>query len=423
MYAAEGTENFVHGSDFVLRDYLKYRKPADEKIVALLSSSLQEFLRRSDPSHHADPVAADGNAEREEIVAELSRDTNHGVLRRVIRLLLQAARPGPMDELSPLWNVIDDYDIIHFTGVNSMRYFYFFNWHLFGTMPIVWDIRLLKQLGKKIVFTITGCHDGVSQTAFRRWGPEPVCDICRWKDNPDVCSDKSNLAWGKLRNELSDYIVNLGGNNVDHNDSPIVHEVPEFYCLDTNVWKPDLLVPTNYALPYPSETVKIFHSVGNFDSRTEAGSQKNIKCTHIIIPVVERLKREGHKVELLFFNDVPNFKLRYYQSQADIFVDMLTYGFYGATMREFWMLGKPTVCFLRPEWLNRMKLEVPEYVRDLPAVNATPETVYAVLKDLITHPEKRRAIGARSREFAVRWHSANAGAKRLDEIYSRLLYT
>jgi glycosyltransferase involved in cell wall biosynthesis len=54
-------------------------------------------------------------------------------------------------------------------------------------------------------------------------------------------------------------------------------------------------------------------------------------------------------------------------------------------------------------------------------VIATPETVYSVLKDLIKHPDKRRDIGRKSREFAVKWHSAEAGARRLDEIYSSLL--
>jgi glycosyltransferase involved in cell wall biosynthesis len=150
-------------------------------------------------------------------------------------------------------------------------------------------------------------------------------------------------------------------------------------------------------------------------------TSQNIKSTHIYIPTVERLKAEGHNVELIFFNDVPNKKLRYYQAQADIMVDMLTFGFFGATVREAMMLGKPVVCFLRPEWLDSMRREIPEYVDELPVINATPYTVYDVLKDLIEHPEKRKEIGRRSREFAVKWHSAEAGARRFDQVYSRLL--
>ena len=45
-------------------------------------------------------------------------------------------------------------------------------------------------------------------------------------------------------------------------------------------------------------------------------------------------------MELIFLHDVPNSQLRYYQAQADIVVDMLTYGFFGATAREAMMLGQ-----------------------------------------------------------------------------------
>jgi glycosyltransferase involved in cell wall biosynthesis len=64
---------------------------------------------------------------------------------------------------------------------------------------------------------------------------------------------------------------------------------------------------------------------------------------------------------------------------------------------------------------------VPEYADELPVISATTETVYDVLRDLIGNPDKRREIGMRSRQFAVRWHSAEAAAKRFDKIYSDLL--
>lgn len=288
-------------------------------------------------------------------------------------------------------------------------------------LPERWDIQLLKSMGKKIVYSNNSCQDGVSQSSFRKWSPDPICDSCIWRDNPDICSDEKNLKWGALRNSLADYQITLGGNRVDYNDDPRVHEVPQFYCLDHEYWKPDLLIPSNYLLALPQDTIKIFHAVGNFDSRTEAATQKNIKSTHIYIPLIERLKKEGYPVELIFFKDVPNRNLRYYMAQADIVVDMLTYGWFGATVREALMLGKPCICFLRPEWIESMRAEVPDYVAELPVVQATPQTIEAVLKDLIENPEKRKEIGIRSREFAVKWHSAEAGAARMDAVYSSLL--
>jgi glycosyltransferase involved in cell wall biosynthesis len=85
------------------------------------------------------------------------------------------------------------------------------------------------------------------------------------------------------------------------------------------------------------------------------------------------------------------------------------------------MLGKPVVCYLREEWLERMRREIPDYIDELPIVSATPETVEGILKDLVNDPERRRELGERSRAFAVKHHSAQAGARRMDQIYRELL--
>ena len=316
---------------------------------------------------------------------------------------------------------IRNYDIFHFSGADGLRVLPTFRelWRL--PLPDRWETWLLKRLGKKIVYSNNGCLDGVSQSSFRTWGPEPVCDICPWQHVPSVCSDERNLAWGRVRNQLADYQVTVGGNRKDYNDDPRVHEEPEFYCLDPSFWHPDLLIPANYRLPFPPETVKIYHSVGNFATRSQGVEHRKIKSTHIYLPLIDQLKAEGHNVELIFFHDVPNKEVRYYQAQADIVVDMLTFGFFGANGREAMMLGKPFVCFLRPEWLESMRREIPDFVDELPVISATPRTIHAVLTDLIEHPEKREEIGRRSREFAEKWFSADAGGDRFDRIYTSLL--
>ncbi len=100
-------------------------------------------------------------------------------------------------------------------------------------------------------------------------------------------------------------------------------------------------------------------------------------------------------------HDVPNREVRFTQVQADIVVDMLTFGWFGSNVREAMMLGKPVVCYLRPEWLERMRREIPDYIDELPIVSATPETVEDVLKDLVARP----ASGGAS------WASAAGGSR------------
>lgn len=318
--------------------------------------------------------------------------------------------------LRSLWK----YDIFHFSNIGGIAFGYPLQAYIAQHFGAGYEIQLLKRLGKKIIYSHTGCLDGVSQTEFSKWGPVSVCSSCIWRNNPQVCSDEKNLAWGKYRNSVADYQCTIGGNRADYNDDPRVHEAPGFYCLDSTLWRPDLPIPEKYLLDLPKNSIKLYHVVGNIDTRTD-GSGVNIKSTHIYLPLIERFREEGYPVEHLTFHDVPNMEIRYYQLQADIVLDMLTYGFFGANGREALMLGKPFVCFIRPEWLESMRVEYPEYVDELPVVNATPETVYEVVKDLLDNPEKRKEIGRRSREFAVKWHSSESGAKRFDEIYSRLL--
>jgi hypothetical protein len=312
------------------------------------------------------------------------------------------------------------YDIFHFSNTRGLNFGPYLRELFARSGREAAEVKLLKRLGKKIVYSNNGCLDGVSQTSFASWGDRPVCLDCAWRERPDICSDEGNLAWGRLRNSLADYQMLMGGNRIDYNADPRVHEVPQFYCLDPEVWRPNLEIPTERRLDIPESTVKIYHAVGNAQSRTGA-KNRNIKSTHVYVPVVERLKSGGHDVELIYFTDIPNRELRYYEAQADIVVDMLTFGFFGGTGREALMLGKPLVCYLREEWLEGMRKEIPGYVDELPVVSATPDTVYDVLKDLIDNPEKRAEIGRRSREFALKWHSAEAAAQRIDGVYRELL--
>ena len=85
------------------------------------------------------------------------------------------------------------------------------------------------------------------------------------------------------------------------------------------------------------------------------------------------------------------------------------------------MLGKPVICFLCPAWLESVRREIPEYVDELPVVNATPDSVYDILKDLIEDAGKRAEIGRRSRAFAEKWHASDRAAEHFDRLFHDIL--
>ena len=334
---------------------------------------------------------------------------------------ITADRDEALQAMAFYLNATYDYDIYHFGNAHGICFGFVLQHEFAARFGLHQEIHLLKDLGKKIAYTNNGCLDGVSQTSFASWGDAPVCAVCRWRNEPVVCSDARNLQWGRFRNSVVDFQCLLGGNRIDFNDAPTVHEVPEVYCLSPDIWRPDLEVPANLVLPpMPDGGVRLYHGVGQRDERTDEHGV-TIKSTHVYRPLVAKLRDAGYHLELMEPTRVPNLEIRFLQVQADIFVDMLTYGWFGATAREGMMLGKPVVAYIRPEWLESLRQELPAYAAELPVVSATPETIEAVLIDLLSHPEKRREIGARSRTFALQWHSDAAGARRFDQIYSRLL--
>ena len=314
--------------------------------------------------------------------------------------------------------ILDKYDIFHFSNKDGLTFGTIINQFFKKYMPIN-EIEYIKSLGKKILYTNNGCFDGVLQSSFSKWGPYNTCNICKWQEVPEVCSDEGNAKWGKFRNELADFQCILGGNRKDYNDNKNVHEVPEFYCLDSNFWKPNLKIPNQFKFQ-DSGKVKIFHSISNKKQRTRKGGV-DIKCSHIYEPLFKELINEGFPIEPISVSDLKNDEVRYIQVQADIVVDMLTFGFFGANIREALMLGKTCVCFLRPEWLDSMREQIPDYVEELPVISATPETIKTVLIDLIQNPQKRIDLGKKGRKFALKWHSAKSGGKKMDEIYSSIL--
>lgn len=314
------------------------------------------------------------------------------------------------------------YDVFHFANKGGISFSQDFSNKLEKkTGEKALDIRFLKKLGKKIVYSNNGCLDGVSQTSFSRWGTEPVCKDCVWQSVPEVCNDKSNLEWGKFRNSVADFQCFLGGNRVDCNNFHTIHEVPEFFCLDPKIWHPNIIVPNKFIRnPMSTGGVRLYHAVGNMKLRTR-NDGVNIKSTHIYLPLVERLRSRNYDIDLIIPKEVPNIDVRYLQVQADIVLDMLSFGWYGANAREAMMLGKPVICYIRPEWVKIIGEELPDFVKELPVISATKDTVEEVLVDLINDPKKRSEIGKKSREFSLKWHSSDVAAARFDSIYSELL--
>ena len=107
--------------------------------------------------------------------------------------------------------------------------------------------------------------------------------------------------------------------------------------------------------------------------------------------------------------------MRFYQVQADIIVEQLRYGWWGSTGVETMALGKPVICYLRPEWKDFFLKNFPEN-HGLPIVEATVDNFYEVLKQLLDDPEQRAKYGERSRKFAEQHFDPEKNARDLSQF-------
>lgn len=328
--------------------------------------------------------------------------------------------PSPMKMQSNIEKFFTEsvgrFKMVHFYGRGLMSFFPsgFDTEVSFLRMPV--DFIKLKQAGIKIGYSVCGCLDGVAQSTFSKWSGG-CCDRCIWQDHDRVCSDKMNLAWGHKYEMFCDLVSCEGFPALDYQSGPKTFREPLTTALDEKFWNPNIVVPDEFVLPRKDGELIVYHAVGNFDTRSNA--DRNIKGTRAVIEAIKRLQAEGMNVRLEFVQNMPSTKVRFLQVQADVIIDQLNHGRYGASAREGMMLGRPTICYI-----NKKELPGQRHLKSIeecPLVSADEGNVYEVLRDLLLDEPRRKRISIESRAFALKWHSADACAERFEAVYDRLL--
>jgi len=262
-------------------------------------------------------------------------------------------------------------------------------YHLFGNGFLV-ELWLAKLFGVKLIYLPTGCLEDETKENFSRLDDGNVCGNCgMW----NKCDDKANeLNFARINRYFD---MGIGTGSIDSTQFRMTHI--KYKAIDLNLWRPDLSIPPEHQLP-TTQNIRILHSA--YLSKSGRDFQgRNIKGSPFVLAAIERLKNEGHSVEYLLIDDKPSNQMRFYQAQADIVVEQLIYGWWGSTFVETSALSKPVVCYLRPAWKEFFFKKFPEYT-SLPVVEADTQSIYEVLKKLVTDVSFRRQKAEESRRFA-----------------------
>ena len=134
-----------------------------------------------------------------------------------------------------------------------------------------------------------------------------------------------------------------------------------------------------------NKTLKILH----------APSNSFYKGSKYIIEAIDRIKIEGFIFEFKLVQNISIDELYEEIKSSDLIVDQLLGGFYGLFAIESMALSKPVVCYIRDD--------AKEY--ENPIINANPDSIYDVIKDIIRDPSVLKEIGYKSRKYVETYHS------------------
>ncbi len=311
--------------------------------------------------------------------------------------------------------VPERFEALHFYGQYQSSFFPE-NYSAGQTVEALpWDFLELKRHNVLIGYMASGCMDGGLQSSVRALSGD-VCSRCVWELRPDVCSDSRSGSWNRQLSSICDWIGLECDYATPERISPKSVYGPVVTALDPEHWYPDLVVPKERLIERDRNEILIFHAVGNYATRRANG--RDIKGTGAAMAAIARLEAEGYRVRMMFIDKVPSREVKFLQVQADIVLDQLNYGRYGATAREAMMLGKPTICRLISQQAAPLVPLRP--IVEAPLANASEADVYEVLRSLITDETARVALGRKAREFAVAWHGRDACAARYEAVIDRL---
>jgi glycosyltransferase involved in cell wall biosynthesis len=144
-----------------------------------------------------------------------------------------------------------------------------------------------------------------------------------------------------------------------------------------------------------------------------------VKGTRFVLDAIARVQAEGIPCEFILVEGLSHTEARQLYQRADLLIDQLLIGWYGGLAVELMALGKPVICYIRQEDLKF----IPDVMRrDLPIINATPATLYDVLKQWLTTDRHNLAtVGQRSRAYVETWHDPLQIVARLKAEYEQIM--
>jgi glycosyltransferase involved in cell wall biosynthesis len=272
-----------------------------------------------------------------------------------------------------------------FSNINNFKLIHYYS----GTiLPEYIDLKLFQLLGKPMIISWAGGDARITKIAR---GNNPY--FYRPANDPRDKETEKRLA------HISKYV-----HFVATDPEMAEYSVP-FFEKVFNLKQPVNLNECICRYPLVNQSIPLIYHIP-----THSG----VKGTNYIVSAIDRLRSEGLSFEFkLLEAKFSQKEMRVKLSEPDIYVDELLCGSYGVTAIEAMGSGKPTITYIREDLVDK-------FPKELPLVNANPDTIYQRLRELIKDAELRQEIGRRSREYVEKYHSLEAVGPELLKIYREI---
>lgn len=173
---------------------------------------------------------------------------------------------------------------------------------------------------------------------------------------------------------------------LENSGAPLFFSTPDLLLdLPSAEWCPVVIDPLRWAVdrvwPRPAGPLRVVH----------APSNPALKGTPLILPILERLEREGI-IRLKLIQGIPSARMPAVLAEADVLLDQFRMGSYGVAACEAMAAG----CIVVGQISDQVRRTVRERGgQELPVVEATPDSLEGVLRELAADSrlERRSTAG------------------------------
>jgi glycosyltransferase involved in cell wall biosynthesis len=244
------------------------------------------------------------------------------------------------------------------------------------------DLPLYRRLGGRVVFHYHGCdvRNRAHMMAAHRYATCTECD-------PFCIPPRQRVILESARRHADAELVST---------PDLLESAPRARHLPVAV-DLDLYAPR----PARERPALVVHAPTN----------RLIKGTRYVEAAYDAIRDRHPGVRFVTVERVPWQELRETLAEADVVVDQVFMGWYGMVAVEAMALGKPVLCYIRPDFEARLD--------DCPIVRCTREDLAGKLSDVLAGGERAR-LGERGRAFVERENAAPVVARRLVDLYEEI---